>query len=118
MQWWGIIRRLFMFGYGRGAEGSHVVFDRARSDIPTNCPLENIARRRIRVRKRMFGMRYGWCLLIALTLTALTGGGRPAGSGTVATGLPDLTIDAARLQASAIVKTRVFKSTDCANVEG
>jgi len=32
--------------------------------------------------------------------------------------LPDLTIDEARLQSSAVVKTAVFKSTDCAIVEG
>src|SRR5262249_33106076 len=32
--------------------------------------------------------------------------------------LPDLTIDAAHLQASAVVRTRVFKSTDCAVAEG
>jgi hypothetical protein len=32
--------------------------------------------------------------------------------------LPDLTIDGARLQASAVIRTRNFKSTDCAEVEG
>lgn len=34
------------------------------------------------------------------------------------TGLPDLTIDGARLQSSAVVKTAVFKSNDCAVAEG
>jgi hypothetical protein len=34
------------------------------------------------------------------------------------TGIPDLTIDGARLQSSTVVKTAMFKSSDCAVAEG
>ncbi len=53
----------------------------------------------------------------ACVLGALVGSVQPASSGPGG-GLPDLTIDAYRLQTSVIFRTRTFKSGDCAVFEG
>jgi hypothetical protein len=54
--------------------------------------------------------------LTAAVLAGLGVSGRPAKAQT--SGLPNITINAARLQASVVFRTQQFKSTDCAIVEG
>jgi hypothetical protein len=58
-------------------------------------------------------MKKFWSIVITLA-AGLTIGGVPAAKSGTTTPLPDLTIDAARLQASVVVRTHVFKSKDCA----
>ena len=64
------------------------------------------------MRKRSTLTRSGWIL------AALVASGVHPSPAAAQQALPDLTIDAARLQASAGVKTGSFKPTDCAVVEG
>jgi len=59
--------------------------------------------------------RRGWLLSAAFAAGVAI---HPASAVRAQSALPDLTIDAARLQSSAVVKTRVFKATDCAFMEG